>query len=130
MQSDFRPPSRPPRIGLQYKLVLTHLAVTLAAVLIAEAMALGILALIQPPSVDPYRTRYGTPVARYAVLASVLMGVTLAGLGVFGLLLVDDIGAPTKLWAVGSWSSATFGSHSACSARALGARRGEVEVTS
>ena len=50
--------------------------------------------------VDPYRTRYGTPVARYAVLVSVLIGVLLAGLGILGLSLADGIGAATKLWTV------------------------------
>jgi hypothetical protein len=53
-----------------------------------------------PSGVDPYRTRYGTPVARYAVLVGVLIGALFAGLGVFGLSLADDIGAPTKLWTV------------------------------
>jgi hypothetical protein len=44
------------------------------------------------PGVDPYRTRYGTPVARYAVLASVLIGLLLAGLGLLGLSLTDGLG--------------------------------------
>lgn len=44
-----------------------------------------------PPDVDPYRTRYGTPVARYAVLAGVL-GLLLAGLGLLGLSLTDSLG--------------------------------------
>jgi hypothetical protein len=56
--------------------------------------------VLLPPGVDPYRTWYGTPVARYAVLVGVLIGVLLAGLGIFGLSLADDIGAATKLWAV------------------------------
>ena len=66
MQSDFRPP----RISLQYKLVLTHLAVTLAAVLIAEAMALGILALIQPEAV-------GGPHFALVIVSAAMVGLLL-----------------------------------------------------
>ncbi len=35
-----------------------------------------------PPGVDPYRTRYGSPTTQYAVLASMVIGLVVAGLGV------------------------------------------------
>ena len=38
--------SRPPRMTLRHKLILTHTTVTLAAVLVAEVVALGALALL------------------------------------------------------------------------------------
>ncbi len=47
-----------------------------------------------PEGVDPYRTRYGAPTARYAVLVGVLLGLVLLGLGVFGYLLAESTGAP------------------------------------
>jgi hypothetical protein len=58
--------------------------------------------ILLPPGVDPYRTRYGASTVRYALLASVSIVLLFAGLGVFGLSLADDVGAPTKLWAVGA----------------------------
>jgi signal transduction histidine kinase len=47
--------SRPPGMNLQHKLTLVHMAVTLAAILIAEGIALGALALItrQPVFTQP-----------------------------------------------------------------------------
>jgi hypothetical protein len=56
--------------------------------------------VLLPPGVDPYRTWYGTPIARYVLLVSVLIGVLFTGLGVFGLSLAGDIGAAEKLWTV------------------------------
>jgi len=56
--------------------------------------------VLLPPGVDPYRTWYGTPIARYVLLVSVLIGVLFAGLGVFGLSLAGDFGAVEKLWIV------------------------------
>jgi len=52
-----------------------------------------------PPGVDAYRTRYGSPIARYVVLASLLIGLVVLGLGVLGVLglsLEDGIGAPIE----------------------------------
>jgi hypothetical protein len=56
--------------------------------------------VLLPAGVNPYRTWYGTPIARYVLLVSVLIGVLFAGLGVFGLSLAGDIGAAEKLWTV------------------------------
>ncbi|MGA9350695.1 MAG: hypothetical protein WBW48_18080 [Anaerolineae bacterium] len=56
--------------------------------------------VLLPPGVDPYRTRYGTPTVQYVLLVSMLIGVLVLGLGVFGLSLVDGIGAASKLWTV------------------------------
>jgi len=50
--------------------------------------------------VDPYRTRYGVPSARYAVLASVLIGLVLLGLLVAGYLVTGGTGTPTESVAV------------------------------
>jgi hypothetical protein len=47
-----------------------------------------------PEGVDPYRTRYGAPSARYAVLTSVSIGLLVLGLGVFGYSLMDGTDAP------------------------------------
>ena len=47
-----------------------------------------------PDGVDPYRTRYGAPSARYAVLASVLIGLAVLGLGVFAYSLTEGADAP------------------------------------
>jgi hypothetical protein len=53
-----------------------------------------------PPDVDPYRTRYGARTAQYAVLASVVIGLVAAGLGVLAFLMADGISAPVG-WTVG-----------------------------
>jgi len=45
-----------------------------------------------PPGVDAYRTRYGSSSARFAVMASVLIGLVVLGLGVLGLSLTDGLG--------------------------------------
>jgi hypothetical protein len=47
-----------------------------------------------PPGVDPYRTRYGAPTAQYAMLASIVIGLVVAGLGLLAFLLADGTGAP------------------------------------
>jgi hypothetical protein len=47
-----------------------------------------------PPGVDPYRTRYGAPSAQYAVLATVVIGLVVAGLGALAFLLADGSDAP------------------------------------
>jgi len=47
-----------------------------------------------PEGVDPYRTRYGAPSARYAVLTSVSIGLLVLGLGVFGYSLMDGTDVP------------------------------------
>ena len=52
-----------------------------------------------PPGVDAYRTRYGSPTAQYAVLATMVIGLVVVGLGLFALLLGVDITAPTG-WTV------------------------------
>jgi hypothetical protein len=56
--------------------------------------------VLLPPGIDPYRTWYGTSIARYVLLVSVLIGVLFAGLGVFGLSLAGDIGAAERLWTI------------------------------
>jgi len=48
-----------------------------------------------PEGVDPYRTHYGVPSARYAVLVGVLVG--LLALGIFAFLLVEG-GSPQVPW--------------------------------
>lgn len=55
--------------------------------------------VLLPPGVDPYRTRYGAPSAQYAVLASMVVGLVVAGLGLLAFLLGVDITAPTT-WTV------------------------------
>jgi hypothetical protein len=52
-----------------------------------------------PPDVDPYRTRYGAPTAQYAVLASVVIGLVAAGLGLLVFLMEDGFSAPVG-WTV------------------------------
>ena len=52
-----------------------------------------------PPDVDPYRTRYGAPTARYAMLATMLLGLVALGLGVVAFLMADGISAPVG-WTV------------------------------
>ena len=47
-----------------------------------------------PPGVDAYRTRYGAPTAQYAVLAGIVIGLMVAGLGVLTFLLADGSDAP------------------------------------
>jgi hypothetical protein len=47
-----------------------------------------------PPGVDPYRTRYGAPIAQYAVLATIVIGLVVAGLGLLAFLLADGSDAP------------------------------------
>jgi hypothetical protein len=47
-----------------------------------------------PPGADPYRTRYGAPSAQYAVLATVLIGLVVAGLGLLAFFLADGSDAP------------------------------------
>jgi signal transduction histidine kinase len=68
--------SRPPRITLQHKLILTHMAVSLAAVLVAEAIALGALALLtrQPMFTLSVWGLHVTLVAAGAALAGLLLG--------------------------------------------------------
>ncbi len=68
MQND----SRPPRMNLQLKLVLSHVAVALAAVLVAEAMALGAVFSITR------RPVLAQPVGLHIALLAV--GTALAGL--------------------------------------------------
>ncbi len=67
---------RPPRINLQHKLMLAHVAVTLAAVLIAEGTALGAVALItrQPVFAQPNRVLNIMLVTIGAALAGLLLG--------------------------------------------------------
>jgi hypothetical protein len=55
--------------------------------------------VLLPPGVDPYRTRFGAPTSGYAILAGMVIGLVLLGLGVFGLLRSDGIRAPT-VWTV------------------------------
>ena len=47
-----------------------------------------------PSGVDAYRTRYGAPTAQYAVLATTLIGLVVAGLGLLAFLLADGSDAP------------------------------------
>lgn len=55
--------------------------------------------VLLPVGVDPYRTRYGAPTSGYAILAGMVMGLVLLGLGVFGFLRSDGIRAPIA-WTV------------------------------
>ena len=41
-----------------------------------------------PPGVDPYRTRYGSPTAQYAVLIGVLVMLALVAFGLFSWWLI------------------------------------------
>jgi signal transduction histidine kinase len=68
--------SRPLRITMHYKLTLAHVAVSLAAVLIAEAIALGALALLtrQPMFTLPVWGLHVALVAAGAALAGLLLG--------------------------------------------------------
>jgi signal transduction histidine kinase len=73
MQNGFRPP----RMNLQHKLIITHVTVTLAAILIAEVIALGAMSLItrQLVFVQP---AWGLNVALVIIvtaLAGLLLGV-------------------------------------------------------
>jgi hypothetical protein len=54
-----------------------------------------------PPEVDPYRTRYGSPSAQYAILATLVLGLVAAGLGVLVFLRADGIEAPVGWTVVG-----------------------------
>jgi hypothetical protein len=54
-----------------------------------------------PPGVDPYRTRYGAPTAQYAVLATVVLGLVVTGLGALIFLIEDGIKAPVGWTVVG-----------------------------
>jgi signal transduction histidine kinase len=74
MQSDVRPS----RLNLRHKLILTHVAVTLAAILIAEGAALGALALLARwPT--PAERALGSPPARGLHVALVTVGAALVG---------------------------------------------------
>ena len=72
MQSD----SRPSKISLQHKLILAHVAVTLAAILIAEGAALGVLASIarQPAFTRPAWGLHIALVTISAALTGLLLG--------------------------------------------------------
>jgi hypothetical protein len=48
------------------------------------------------PGVDPYRTRYGAPSAQYVVLATMVIGLVAAGLGLLAFLLAD--GSDVPIW--------------------------------
>ena len=52
-----------------------------------------------PPGVDAYRTRYGSPTAQYAVLAT--MGLVALGVGVVAFLMAGDTAAPIEWTVVG-----------------------------
>ena len=67
MQND----TRPPRMSLQRKLTLTHVVVTLAAILIAEVVVLRAVALIAPQPIGSFRFALVTIVA---ALAGLLLG--------------------------------------------------------
>jgi len=54
-----------------------------------------------PPGVDAYRTRYGSPTAQYAVLATMVIGLVVAGLGALVFLRADGIKAPVGWTVVG-----------------------------
>lgn len=66
---------RPPRINLQHKLMLAHAAVSLAAILVAEGIALGAMALIarQPVFAQPWGLNV-VLVTVVAALAGLLLG--------------------------------------------------------
>jgi signal transduction histidine kinase len=72
MQND----SRSPRLNLQRKLMLAHVAVTLAATLVAEGAAMGTMALItrQPAFTQPAWGLNGALVIIGAALAGSLLG--------------------------------------------------------
>ena len=58
--------------------------------------------VLLPPDVDPYRTRYGSPSAQYAMLATMVLGLVAAGLGgLFFLLRADGIKVPVGWTVVG-----------------------------
>ena len=74
MQSDVRPS----RLNLRHKLILAHVAVTLAAILIAEGTALGALALLARwPA--PVERALGAPPAQGLHVALVTVGAALVG---------------------------------------------------
>ena len=54
-----------------------------------------------PPGVDAYRTRYGSPSAQYAILATLLLGLVAAGLGALVFFMADGIRAPVGWTVVG-----------------------------
>ena len=54
-----------------------------------------------PPGVDAYRTRYGSPTAQYALLATMVLGLVAAGLGALVFVMADGIKAPVGWTAVG-----------------------------
>ena len=54
-----------------------------------------------PLGVDPYRTRYGSPTTQYALLATMVLGLAVAGLGVLVFLMADGIRAPVGWTVVG-----------------------------
>ena len=54
-----------------------------------------------PADVDPYRTRYGAPSAQYAILATMVLGLVAAGLGVLVFFMADGIKAPVGWTVVG-----------------------------
>ncbi len=53
-----------------------------------------------PEGVDPYRTRFGAPSTQYAVLASVLIGLVVLGLGVFAYFMTESAGTPIDWTAI------------------------------
>ncbi len=57
--------------------------------------------VLLPPGVDPYRTRYGSPSAQYAMLATLVLGLAVAGLGALVFLREDGITAPVGWTVVG-----------------------------
>ena len=54
-----------------------------------------------PPGVDPYRTRYGSPTTRYAMLATMVLGLVALGVGVVAFLMAGDTAAPIEWTVVG-----------------------------
>ena len=56
---------------------------------------------LPPPDVDVYRTRYGAPSAQYALLATMVLGLVAAGLGVLVFVMADGIKAPVGWTVVG-----------------------------
>ena len=57
--------------------------------------------VLLPPDVDPYRTRYGSPSAQYAMLATMVLGLVAVGLGVLVFLRADGIEASVGWTVVG-----------------------------
>ena len=53
------------------------------------------------PGVDPYRTRYGSPTTRYAMLATMVLGLVALGVGVVAFLMAGDTAAPIEWTVVG-----------------------------